>query len=186
MKIYDAINKKELREVTVYLTVEEASELAQTAVGLATKPEQHHGHVSSADLSQVTLAVYTRDNLSQFDAESQRLLAAEDASVGRRVTSALRRLSEWYAAQCNGDWEHAYGVKIETLDNPGWLVTIDLTGTPLASRSFGATSDGDPESSGPWVDCRKTGSTFTAACSAGDLERVLEGFLDWAGGDESG
>lgn len=31
----------------------------------------------------------------------------------------LERLERWYAAQCNGDWEHTYGVKIGYLDNPG-------------------------------------------------------------------
>jgi hypothetical protein len=28
-------------------------------------------------------------------------------------------LQGWYATQCDGDWEHEYGVSIETLDNPG-------------------------------------------------------------------
>ena len=45
--------------------------------------------------------------------------------------STLARLEAWYLRQCNGDWEHLYGVTIETLDNPGWSVTIDLTGTKL-------------------------------------------------------
>lgn len=31
-------------------------------------------------------------------------------------------LSNWHKLNCNGDWEHTYGIKIETLDNPGWLV----------------------------------------------------------------
>lgn len=35
---------------------------------------------------------------------------------------------EWYAEQCDGDWEHSYGIKIETIDNPGWAVTIDIEG----------------------------------------------------------
>ncbi|UCH44768.1 MAG: hypothetical protein JSV11_10785 [Nitrospiraceae bacterium] len=40
------------------------------------------------------------------------------------------RLNRWYINQCNGDWEHQYGIVIETLDNPGWRVKIDLTGIP--------------------------------------------------------
>jgi hypothetical protein len=39
---------------------------------------------------------------------------------------ALERLQRWYLGECNGDWEHSYGVRIDTLDNPGWIVTIDL------------------------------------------------------------
>ena len=42
---------------------------------------------------------------------------------------SLSALERWYANQCDGDWEHSYGVKIETLDNPGWRVHIDLQGT---------------------------------------------------------
>ncbi len=36
--------------------------------------------------------------------------------------AALSRLQRWYSAQCDGDWEHGLGVRIETLDNPGWMV----------------------------------------------------------------
>jgi hypothetical protein len=43
----------------------------------------------------------------------------------------LELVQRWYAAHCDGEWEHQYGIKIETLDNPGWRVTIDLTNTEL-------------------------------------------------------
>jgi hypothetical protein len=42
---------------------------------------------------------------------------------------SLSALEQWYATQCNGEWEHSYGVKIDTLDNPGWQVQIDLNET---------------------------------------------------------
>ena len=51
-------------------------------------------------------------------------------------TSLLADLERWYASQCNEDWEHTYGVQIETLDNPGWLVRIDLWETELAERGI--------------------------------------------------
>ena len=38
-------------------------------------------------------------------------------------------LSKWYSSMCVDEWEHFYGIKIETLDNPGWIVTIDLLET---------------------------------------------------------
>ena len=31
----------------------------------------------------------------------------------------LEWLMNWYESNCDGDWEHSYGVKIESLDNPG-------------------------------------------------------------------
>jgi hypothetical protein len=37
----------------------------------------------------------------------------------------------WHAENCDGDWEHSYGILIGTLDNPGWEIIIDLNGTPL-------------------------------------------------------
>ena len=43
----------------------------------------------------------------------------------------LAWIENWYQSQCHGDWEHDYGIKIETLDNPGWRVVIDLAGTEL-------------------------------------------------------
>ena len=40
-------------------------------------------------------------------------------------------LCNWFARQCDGDWEHMYGIKIETTDNPGWSIEIDLRDTNL-------------------------------------------------------
>ena len=49
-------------------------------------------------------------------------------------------LQNWFKSQCDGDWEHEYGVKIETVDNPGWYVVINLTGTECEGCAFpGAT-----------------------------------------------
>lgn len=40
-------------------------------------------------------------------------------------------LQQWYECNCNNNWEHENGVKIESLDNPGWSISLDLTDTPL-------------------------------------------------------
>jgi hypothetical protein len=56
--------------------------------------------------------------------------------------SSLTQLEDWYHAQCNGDWEHGLGVKIETLDNPGWLLMVDLEDTSLEEVSFPGVSYG--------------------------------------------
>ncbi|MFJ5673999.1 Imm53 family immunity protein [Streptomyces sp. NPDC093097] len=37
----------------------------------------------------------------------------------------LSSLTAWYTCQCDGDWEHEYGIRIETLGNPGWSVEIE-------------------------------------------------------------
>lgn len=40
-------------------------------------------------------------------------------------------LQNWYKSQCNGDWEHQFGVQINTLDNPGWDIKIDIYNTEI-------------------------------------------------------
>lgn len=43
----------------------------------------------------------------------------------------LEWISNWYGQNCNGDWEHDFGMTIETLDNPGWSISIDTEGTDV-------------------------------------------------------
>lgn len=87
-------------------------------------------------------------------------------------------LQAWYAAQCDDDWEHAYGVRIETLDNPGWQLRIDLTGTPLAGvpyeRSEVARGEHD------WVFTWVTNDAFEAACGPLNLGEAIHTFRLWA------
>ncbi len=45
-------------------------------------------------------------------------------------------IEKWYANNCNGDWEHSYGITIETLDNPGWEIKIDLKNTSLENENI--------------------------------------------------
>jgi hypothetical protein len=56
--------------------------------------------------------------------------------LGFCTMGTLQQLQQWYQAHCDGEWEHAYGVEIGTLDNPGWSVRIDLVATPLAKQAF--------------------------------------------------
>lgn len=48
----------------------------------------------------------------------------------------IKWIEVWFASHCNGDWEHSFGVKIETIDNPGWHITIDLAETSLENLSI--------------------------------------------------
>ena len=91
---------------------------------------------------------------------------------------ALSELQEWYVSHCNGDWEHHYGVSIDTLDNPGWQVSIDLTGTGLEGKSFQDIVDLESESE--WIHCKLEEKKFQAYCSPRKLEEVIQVFLRWA------
>jgi hypothetical protein len=61
-------------------------------------------------------------------------------------------LQNWYTAQCDGDWEHHYGITIGTLDNPGWYVVINLVETSLETATFEPVERHRSEED--WVECR--------------------------------
>ena len=90
----------------------------------------------------------------------------------------LEELQAWYAAQCDGDWEHDYGVDITTLDNPGWRVRIPLAGTSLEHAAFPEVRDLVPEVA--WMHRQVTQGRFEGAGGPLMLGRILRTFLDWA------
>ena len=75
-------------------------------------------------------------------------------------------LQNWYRMQCDGDWEHDYGIKIGTLDNPGWYVVINLVETPLETAAFEPVRRHRSEED--WVKCRI-------------VETQSEGRWEWVG-----
>ena len=94
------------------------------------------------------------------------------------MRNVLAELQVWYLSNCDGYWEHGYGVKIETLDNPGWQVQIELADTKLAGKSFDKLEI--ERSEDDWVVCWVEGSTFQTACGPENLEETLKVFLDWS------
>lgn len=99
----------------------------------------------------------------------------------------LSWLSQWYLSQCDDDWEHSYGVKIDTLDNPGWSLKIDLTDTSLANRAFERVTYGEPTDdleewhrTGSWWVASVQGSAFEASCGPLDLSAAIGVFRQWA------
>ena len=98
----------------------------------------------------------------------------------------LTWLMQWYLAECNDDWEHSYGVKIDTLDNPGWTLKIDLRETGLIGRPFKRVEQGEPASDleewrslGSWLVADVKGDVFDVACGPLDLPAAIQVFRDW-------
>lgn len=91
--------------------------------------------------------------------------------------STIKWLEEWYKSQYVNDWQHFYGVKIETLDNPGWRVTIDLAETSLADKNFEEYeviySDDD------WIHCQVRNECFDGCGDPSKLEEIISTFKDW-------
>src|SRR3954469_16092369 len=90
----------------------------------------------------------------------------------------LRRLQEWYLSQCDGDWEHGYGPRIGTLDNPGWTVTIELEDTALEGVPFVEVKDMAPPQD--WFRCWVEGTEWHGVGGPLMLTAILGHFLDWA------
>jgi hypothetical protein len=100
------------------------------------------------------------------------------------ITDPLQELQRWYRSHCNEDWEHRFGVRIDTLDNPGWSLVVDLEGTDLQDRSFheikvGVSADSHPESE-DWIVCKVDGRKFVAHGGPFKLEEMIAIFLAWA------
>ncbi len=92
----------------------------------------------------------------------------------------LERLERWYAAQCNGDWEHTYGITIETLDNPGWNFKAELRDTYLSGRTFKEITELQSSDHREFFHCSVKDDVFTGVCPPNRLREVISIFLRWA------
>jgi hypothetical protein len=90
----------------------------------------------------------------------------------------LAWLQSWYDSQCDEDWEHQYGVKIDTLDNPGWRVAIDLEGTELDGVPFEKVTV--ERSEADWWHCWVTENKFEGAGGVFNLVSILKVFRSFA------
>jgi hypothetical protein len=103
------------------------------------------------------------------------------------ATDHITWLMDWYLSQCNDDWEHQYGVSIDTLDNPGWSLTVDLNETPLAGRPFTpiyenvAEADALPglDADVGWMIAKVEDNKFKAFGGPRDLPRLIQAFRVW-------
>ena len=51
--------------------------------------------------------------------------------------TVLNWIEQWYQSNCsNSSWENIYGITICTIDNPGWMVKIELMETPFEKKTF--------------------------------------------------
>jgi hypothetical protein len=105
-------------------------------------------------------------------------MASEPDSNGSIVD--LSKIMAWYASHCDGDWEHQQGVSIQTLDNPGWLLKVNLIGTNLENATMLPISEDCDERSNPeadaWIDCRIREHEFVGASDPTQLPRLINIF----------
>jgi Immunity protein 53 len=106
-----------------------------------------------------------------------------------QAESALKWLQGWYRAQCDGDWEHQSGLAIQSLDNPGWLLSVDLIGTDCEAaavpqvvmvRGEPPSEENGNQGSGEWMLCEVKDVKFIGAGAAASLDPILNCFRKWA------
>jgi hypothetical protein len=85
--------------------------------------------------------------------------------------SPLDFVTNWCVAHCNGDWEHDVGIKIETLDNPGWAVDVRIAETEL--EGVATEWRREEASAEDWLHWRSTGEMFEARCGPGNVSQAL-------------
>ena len=96
----------------------------------------------------------------------------------------LKRLQNWYASMCNGDWEHTYGVFITNIDNPGWSLKVELQDTYLYDIKFKEVKIQRDEEN-DWVLCKVENGSFQGYGGPHNLSELLAIFLKWAEENES-
>jgi len=89
------------------------------------------------------------------------------------IKSNLEWIQNWFSSQVNGEWEHHQGIQIESLDNPGWRVVIDLNQTSFESKKF---EEIKIEEGIEWASIRVTDGIFEAFVSINKLDWALKIF----------
>jgi hypothetical protein len=88
----------------------------------------------------------------------------------------LNWLQSWYQSQCDGDWEHSYGIKIDTVDNPGWFITIDLDETKWSDLEI--ESELIEKNKDDWFFYKIKESKFKASGDPSKLDLLLKTFKE--------
>lgn len=89
----------------------------------------------------------------------------------------LTWLQGWFTSMCDGDWEHDEGIRIETLDNPGWRLSVWLFRTGYDGKPFEDVRIERDEHD--WVHAWVKDGTFEAACGPTNLSEALFIFREW-------
>jgi hypothetical protein len=90
---------------------------------------------------------------------------------------AVSLLQEWYSTQCNGDWEHQWGIEIGTLDNLGWTLEIDLIETQAEQRALERVTI--ERSEHDWIVYWVENKKFKARMGPKNLAEAIQIFHNW-------
>lgn len=88
------------------------------------------------------------------------------------MTDSFEWLQRFFLSNCDGEWEHERGCKIESMSDPGWIFQFDLTGTPHDRKALEELED----RTGPlvWLKCKVENGVFEAQCSPKRLNECID------------
>lgn len=89
--------------------------------------------------------------------------------------SLLERIQDWYRNNCDGDWEHDFGIQIRTIDNPGWSVEIRLEDTALENAKYNYKYDNCDRD---WIFIEVKDGKFIGAGDPNKLNEIFRIFLE--------
>ncbi len=94
-----------------------------------------------------------------------------NGSEGQGMSSIIQWLQDWTKSQIDGDWEHELGISISMLDNPGWILSADVSnyGDFLKeTKPLGRDNDVD------WIDfeIRVIAKTYVYIEIFGDISKL--------------
>lgn len=92
---------------------------------------------------------------------------------------SLKKIMDWYQSNCNGDWEHTYGIRITTVDNPGWFVEIDILETEVEGRIIDQKSIDYDDNDDDWYFFKSDGKAFKASGDPTKLEFLIDRFNEF-------
>ena len=105
-----------------------------------------------------------------------------------QTTVDFKDIIEWYQSHCDGNWEHQYGVRLETLDNPGWRLTVDLIHTGLQGKTMAEVREGIAPQNHPvsphWIHCYVSENQFRGACDPTQISRLFKIFYQFKCGQK--
>jgi hypothetical protein len=90
---------------------------------------------------------------------------------------SVANLEKWYASQCNDEWEHSYGIRIDTLDNPGWKIEIDLRET--RKQEYALARQKIIRAENDWIQYWIERQQVQIACGPLNLSEAIEIFVGW-------
>ncbi|EMN43445.1 Imm53 family immunity protein [Leptospira weilii] len=85
-------------------------------------------------------------------------------------------LMKWYESQCDGDWEHEYGLKINTNKDQTWQVEIDIRFTEL--HDFELDTALEQKGTSNWYSFSIKDGRFLAEGDSKKLRTILEKFKE--------